>query len=278
VNLFAIAFGASQAFSEGISEQGYAHLPDIQSYLREEARAAHQFLAQPSQQCLWDEFCTPDLVTAIRTRQIARLQDMRDAFRCRVETLSLTDQYRLSRPENELMQFSKTAALAWCIIVDSALLTDRLFRDIKETASVKGRSIPGCEAWCPYYLPNPPVECRQAFKEYVNLRWPIHVFALDPYIQEENIADSLSTRREMQLALAIAFTNGQISARNMTKYVRRLEAEYQTIALNRTQVGFSHGENVFGWRFYPRFQSPDTKSNLEVLIREQLIGGPNRDQ
>lgn len=277
-NLFAIGFGAVQALGTTFNDQGYAHLPDVQSYLREEARAAYQFLAQPSQLGLWSEFCTPELVTVIRTRQIARLQDMRDDFRCRVEALTQTDRHRLGRPDNELMQFSTTAALAWCIVVDSALLTDRLVRDMKETASAKGKPLPGCDRWCPYFLPDPPAECRQMFNEYVKVRWPIHVFALDPYIQEQNIADSLSTRREMQLALAIAFTNGQIGARNMTKYVRRLEAEYQTVTLNRTQVGFSHGENVFGWRFYPRFQTPDTKSNLEVLFREQLIGGPNRNQ
>lgn len=276
-NLFAIGFGATEALGAAFKKQKYAHLPDVQTYLREEARAAYQFLAQPGQHCLWDEFCTQELVTAIRSRQVSRLQDMRDEFRCRVEALTLTDQFRLSRPDNELMQFSKTAALAWCIIVDSALLSDRLIRDMKETATSKGKALPGCAHWCPYFLPEPPAECRQAFNEYAKLRWPVHVFALDPYIQEQNIADSLSTRREMQLALSIAFTNGQISARNMTKYVRRLEAEYETIALNRTQVGFSHGENVFGWRFYPRFQSPDTKSNLEVLFREQLIGGPNRN-
>src|SRR5262249_34519529 len=135
----------------------------------------------------------------------------------------------------------------------------------------------GCDHWCEYFLPDPPPECRQAFNDYVKLRWPIHVFALDPYIQEQNIADSLSTRRELQLALAIAFTNGQLSARNLTKYTRRLEAEYETISLNRTQIGFSHGENTFGWRFYPRYQTPDTPSNAEDLLRNQLIGGPNRN-
>ena len=63
----------------------------------------------------------------------------------------------------------------------------------------------------------------------------------------------------------------------MTKYARRLEANYETIALNRTQVGFSHGDSTFGWRFYPRFQTPDTDSNLTVLVRDNIIGGPNKN-
>ena len=43
----------------------------------------------------------------------------------------------------------------------------------------------------------------------------------------------------------------------MTRYSASKRTD--TIALNRTQVGFSHGENTFGWQLYPRFQTPDTE-------------------
>src|SRR5262249_21356905 len=33
----------------------------------------------------------------------------------------------------------------------------------------------------------------------------------------------------------------------------------------------------FGWRFYPRFQTPDIEGNATVLFRDLLIGGPSRD-
>src|SRR5439155_26238915 len=65
-------------------------------------------------------------------------------------------------------------------------------------------------------------------------------------------------------------------AKNLTRFARRIEGEYDTIDLVRTQVGFSHGENTFGWRFYPRNQTPDTDSNLTVFFRDQLIGGPSK--
>lgn len=273
---FEIAFGAFQGLEPSIKRQKYAHLPDVLAYLREEATAAHQFLAEPANQHLWSKYCTPQLVEAIRSRRLADLENLRDEFRCDIEKISRSGEFRRQRPENELIQHSKTAALAWCIIVDSALLTDKLVRDMKETASAKGKPCPNAgDAWLGYYLPNPPPEARIAFNEYVKMRWPVYVFALDPSTQDQNIADALSTRRETQLALAIAFTNGQIGVNTLTKYNRKLEADYETIALNRTQVGFSHGENVFGWRFYPRFQTPDTESNLKVLVRDQLIGGPS---
>jgi hypothetical protein len=55
-----------------------------------------------------------------------------------------------------------------------------------------------------------------------------------------------------------------------------LETDIETIALNRTAVAFSHNNDTFGWRFYPRFQSPDTKNNL-VVLGQTLYGGPNRE-
>jgi hypothetical protein len=150
-----------------------------------------------------------------------------------------------------------------------------LVKDMKEMASAKGCALH--TDWQPYYLPNPAPEARQAFNEYVRCRWPIHVFALDPETQDQNLADSDATRREMQLALSLAFVSGQVSASNMTRYARRIDAQYDTIDINRTAVGFSHGEDTFGWRFYPRFQTPDTEGNATVLFRDMLMGGPNKD-
>src|SRR5262249_34116778 len=44
-------------------------------------------------------------------------------------------------------------------------------------------------------------------------------------------------------------------------------------ALNRTVVGFSHADDTFGWRFYPRVQTPPVPGNLETVFRDLLVGG-----
>ena len=85
-------------------------------------------------------------------------------------------------------------------------------------------------------------------------------------------------RREMQLAMSMAFVSGNLSANNMFQFARRLEMDMETIAINNTTVGFSHGSETFGWRFYPRFQTPDTDSNVKVFFQDLLCGGPNRKQ
>lgn len=169
-NCFLIAHGAWLAQEDAIRRQGYAHLPDIQSYLREEVQAAHQFLSQPTQAHLWGRFCTPELVSAVRSRQIARLAALREEFRAEVERLTLTDEFRRRKPDYELMHFSRTAALAWAVLVDAALLNDRLNRDVRESASAKGKPFPHCADGVPFFLPEPPAEAADAFAHYVRLR------------------------------------------------------------------------------------------------------------
>lgn len=131
--------------------------------------------------------------------------------------------------------------------------------------------------WLPFYGPFPPPESREAFRQYVACRWPIHVFALDPVTQDQNIMDAFASRRELQLAYSLAFVQGRISAQQLTRFTRRIEYDAVTIALNRTAVGFAHGNDTFGWRFMPRYQTPDIPGNLTVIFRDLLWGGPSRD-
>ena len=247
------------------SEQIFIHLPDVQSYLGEELAAAHKFLSNRDNIDLW-RFCTHDLAAAIRAHQTHRIAEIRQQFK---ECVRL-------KTESETASHSTIAALAWAMIVESALLTDQLVQDMREETVSKGCACARAE-WLPYFLPDPPLEARQAFNDYVRCRWPMHVFALDPAVDEQNLADTFSGRREMQLSMSLAFVSGQLSARNMMRYARRIEYDFATIDLNGKAVGFSHGDETFGWRFYPRFQTPDIESNFTVFFRDLLYGGPNRN-
>ena len=165
-----------------------------------------------------------------------------------------------------------TSILAWTVVVDSALLNERFLQDMKATCAAKGcPAIP--EGGVCLFLPHPPPDVCQIFNDYVRCRWPLHVFAIDPETEDQNIGDAFSLRREMQLALALGFTNGKIGARSFTRYTRRIEQDIETIALNRTIIGFSHGDNIFGWRFYPRVQTPPIDGNLQAVFRDLLYGG-----
>ena len=255
------------------SDKLYIHMPDIQGYLQEELSAVNKLLANPCNCHLWHAYCTEELANAVRSRQTEKIRVMRRCFKDDLKAIAKEGvPYGTTATVRE-----STVALAWATIVESALLTQQLVQDMKESAAARG-----CphlhDGWLPYFLPDPPAEARQAFNEYVRCRWPIHVFALDPAADVQNLADTFSGRREMQLAMSLAFVNGQLSAQNMMRFARRIEFDFATVDLNGTAIGFSHGDETFGWRFYPRFQPPDIESNFMVTFRDLLLGGPSRNE
>jgi hypothetical protein len=185
--VFNIAYFAELTFHKDIKARGYAHLPDIQSYLREEMNAAMKLLDHPQNRGLWTAFCTPELVTAVRSRQIDVLRAMRQNFRNEIHRIAALAPHTESWKQN--IEYTTTSALAWAILVESALLTDQLVEDMKRTASDKGCHL-RCE-WLPYFLPT-------------RLRRPARRSTItsaaagrstscsDPAVEEQNIADAYS--------------------------------------------------------------------------------------
>jgi hypothetical protein len=267
---------AWQLFSKDVPNKDVIHYPDVQNYLQEEISAAYSFLKTPEGRPFW-EHCSPDFANDIHSRRLGAISTRR----CGFETNALAVSNVAATP-GTTAKAGVTIALAWGVLVDSALLNQQLIEDMKQAPVARGGSfVPpnfAPDKWPAYYLPDPDRPERDAFNEYVRCRWPLHVFALDPELDQENIADSYSSRREMQLAMSLAFVSGKLSANNMFRYARRLEMDMETIALNNTMVGFSHGTETFGWRFYPRYQTPDTPSNLHAFFQDLLCGGPTRKQ
>lgn len=264
---------------------------DVRGFLGEELQAAYDFLSQDRQAVVWDEMPGWNLAELIRSRRMGELELRRRAF---FEALGMDDaapwSHAVTEPclgcvcrgscENDVgpcrICRTTTAVLAWMILVESALLNERLVEDMRNISAAKGMG-GRCAFAGPFYGPNPGPEARDGFNDYVRRRWPIRVFALDPVSNEQNVEDMFSQRREMQLALAMAVAHGRASRQTMARYDRALQTNMATIALNQTAVGFTHGADTFGWRFYPRIQSPPTQNNL-TAFRDTLIGTNSRKQ
>ena len=116
-----------------------------------------------------------------------------------------------------------------------------------------------------------------AFNAYVACKWPIHIFALDPVVDQQNELDLFSQRTQLQLALAIAVSSGQVNFQNAESYARRTELDLAIVALNRTAIGFGAGETTFGWQFYPRVQTPPLQSNASRIAGILINNGPGPD-
>ena len=100
--------------------------------------------------------------------------------------------YRNVRPSTR--RRPPVEALAWAIVVESALLNERLNQDVRKLAKAKEVYELNTQRDYIFFLPdsvltpNTGLEywqgefnlANEIFKQYVKERWPIHVFAVDP--------------------------------------------------------------------------------------------------
>ncbi|MFM8326032.1 MAG: hypothetical protein ACKN9U_14315, partial [Pirellulaceae bacterium] len=129
-----------------------------------------------------------------------------------------------------------------------------------------------------FYGPSPSPEACAQFSRYVSARWPLRVFTVDPVVSEQNIDSTSQVFRQSQLLVAASFASGKVNANSATRMLRKIQRDMATIDLNRTVVGFAHGDQTFGWRFYPRFQVAPVEGNAKVLFRDLIGGGPTDEQ
>ena len=259
------------------------HVFDIRKYLQEELKAAYAYLKCPENIQLW-ELCGGygPLASAIRCGDAGLLSKLRSQFGEHVRSQQVREYPHASRlkPSNVPqpgMHGTITEALSWAILVQAALVNERLIQDMNSVSTARRcgcMSGEGINFVKPkgHLLP----DAHKAFEQYVRCKWPIYVFNLDPLTDDQNVADVFSRRRELQLAASMAVANGEMSGAGALRFTRNLETDIETVALNRTAVAFSHGKNTFGWRFYPRVQTPDTPGTL-VAFGQTLFGGPSRD-
>jgi hypothetical protein len=220
-------------------------------YLEEELQGAYAWLDRPESAGVW-ELAGPELERAIAHQDWRQVEAIRQAF--------------FSQSQFG-MGGSVVESCGWLILVHACGLRQQLA--VQMQRELGGLS---AEQLCGLHWPHPPAAAAEAFAQYVLRRWPVQVFALDPVSQEQNIAEGAFSRRQLQLALAVSVARGGTTPAAAADYLRRWESELQTVSLNPTAIGFAHGSQTFGWRFYPRLQPPPTSGWLQTAA--QTFTGP----
>jgi len=170
---------------EGLKNVVYPHsriqLGDIRVYLQDETDAAYDFLSRQEAAVLWSH-CNRGLVESIRgwrakkwviepkVEHVSPSEPPRlrfDSGAIGVHRDSLRGAIRALHDEPQHFQvacdaeYASTAVLAWAIIVESALLNDRLMEDMRTVAREKGTHCMLQEGeWRMFYLPKPYPEDR----------------------------------------------------------------------------------------------------------------------
>ena len=193
----------------------------------------------------------------------------------------------INRPEPSPANARILQALSWAVCVESGLLNRQLREDMKRTVGADGFACDGVDMMAFHYTPprgdvpdpgHPYWAAQEQFTRYVRARWPIITFALDPVTDQQNLGDAYSRERDLQLAFAFAFAAGRINFQQLNRYTQRLRYEAATIDLNRTVTSFAYGNDTFGWRFRPRYQTPpEERTNFSRFGNLALRGGPGRN-
>jgi len=253
----------------------YRHDPSILSWVINELGSAHRFMREQARNGIladmfsFNRFQQLDLL--LQQRNYVKLADWRKRFigelvirRNGFAPGGLNDDDFIKQHKRA------TDVFVYALMVQSVLVDRQLKHDMDVVSQQKGCACADLDSLNFYELfPTP--EAREAFNVYVACKWPIHVFAIDPAVEQQNQLDIFSARSEFQAALAVGIASGNINFDQATKFARRLETDIETIGLNRTAIGYGAGESTFGWQFYPRIQSPPTPGNIRRLAG--LIGG-----
>jgi hypothetical protein len=133
-----------------------------------------------------------------------------------------------------------------------------------------------------FFDPEPSVRAFEIFRRYAEAKWPLRVYAIEPVIAQQNVADSVARRSTRGLDLIGGVPAvGPLRAAGIFSTNRALAEEEAAIRLNPTMVGFGAGLSTFGWIFYPRLQtSPTGRSGLAAVsqILRDNIGDGEREQ
>lgn len=118
----------------------------------------------------------------------------------------------------------------------------------------------------------------EIFRCYAEAKWPLRVYAIEPVIAQQNVADSVARRSSTGLDLIGGVPAvGPLRAAGIFSHDRALAEEEAAIRLNPTMVGFGAGENTFGWIFYPRLQTTATGrvglAAISQILRNNLGDG-----
>jgi hypothetical protein len=106
-----------------------------------------------------------------------------------------------------------------------------------------------------FFEPEPTDQALQMFQKYVDMKWPLRVYAIEPVIAQQNVADAFARRKFSAIDLVGSAYSGPIKALSGIEAQRQAADDETAIRLNPTMVGFGAGQSTFGWIFYPRLQT-----------------------
>jgi hypothetical protein len=170
--------------------------------------------------------------------------------------------------------------LAFALRIQAAGVNRRLKQDIADQdPTVSPESLKRIS----FFEPEPTDEAFQVFQKYVTTKWPLRVYAIEPVIAQQNVADAFGRRKLSSLDIVGSAYAGPLKALTGIANQRQAADDETAIRLNPTMVGFGAGQSTFGWIFYPRLQTNGGKklrlaTDIALLVSGRVPDPTGNDQ
>jgi hypothetical protein len=157
--------------------------------------------------------------------------------------------------------------LAFALQIQAAGISRRLKQDMTDQDS---KLTPEFLRGLSFFEPEVSEDAFRAFEHYVTAKWPLRVYAIEPVIAQQNVADAFGRSKRSAFDLIGSGPMGPWRALAGIAADRRAADDETAIRLNPTMVGFGAGQSTFGWVFYPRLQTSGS-SNGRLLTDVALL-------
>jgi hypothetical protein len=276
---------AEHQLARDLSGEPHHRNARIAEWLRGELEASYHFLeeaATPRRSAQLTSSTDPleELGNQVARRDFSRIAQirsmgLRDSQVKRVATQELGEDAELGARRERVI---RTLALA--LQIQAAGLSRRLKQDIVD----QGATVePEALSKLSFFEPEVSDGAFLTFQKYVNTKWPLRVYAIEPVIAQQNVADAFGRSKRTAFDLLAAGPMGPWKAMMGMAADRRAADDETAIRLNPTMVGFGAGQSTFGWVFYPRLQTSGSSgdrllTDLALLLKGRVVDPTGGDQ
>jgi hypothetical protein len=284
-NIELIRQEAEHQLARDLSGEPHHRNARVAEWLRGELEASYHFLEQAatppgSAQTAPGTDPLEELGNQIASRDFVRIAQMRSiglgdaqVRRARAQEPAVYDELGIRRDR-------VVRTLAFALQIQAAAVSRRLKQDIVDQDST---TQPELLTRLSFFAPEVSDDAFHAFENYVNTKWPLRVYAIEPVIAQQNVADAFGRSKRTAFDLLAAGPMGPWKALVGIAADRRAADDETAIRLNPTMVGFGAGQSTFGWIFYPRLQTGGGNgdrllTDLALLLKGRVVDPTGDDQ
>jgi hypothetical protein len=257
----------------------------VAEWLRGELESLYHFMEQaatPTRTALGASAVDPleELGSHVAKRDFVRVAQMRASGPDDEQVKQARAQLPLEDDDLARRRTRVVRMLSFALQIQAAAVSRRLKRDMADQdATLKPEHLKALS----YFEPEVSDEAFRAFERYVNTKWPLRVYAIEPVIAQQNVADAFGRNKHLALDLLGAAPMGPWKALAGIAADRRAADDETAIRLNPTMVGFGAGQSTFGWIFYPRLQTSGGRgdrllTDIALLLKGRVVDPTGSDQ